>query len=85
MIADEYRAELARWAELEIPRWAERMTAARRKYREREAIEEKREAIENRKRVTRMQAFDNIRYAGMPAHLVREYQETRRKREAASA
>ncbi|MFJ1972392.1 hypothetical protein ACIO93_27335 [Streptomyces sp. NPDC087903] len=70
MIDDEFRAKVAEWAEL--------MTAARRKYREREAIE-------NRKRVTRMQAFDNIRYAGMPAHLVREYQETRHKREAASA
>jgi hypothetical protein len=69
LIDDEFRAKVAGWAE--------QMTAARRKYREREAIE-------NRRRATRMQAFDNIRYAGMPAHLVREYQDARRKREAGS-
>ncbi|MFJ1731124.1 hypothetical protein [Streptomyces sp. NPDC088254] len=67
MIDDEFRAKVAEWAEL--------MTAARRKYREREAIE-------NRRHATRMQAIDNIRYAGVPAHLVREYQDARRKREA---
>ncbi|MER8005028.1 hypothetical protein [Streptomyces sp. NPDC094149] len=66
VLNDEDRAEIARWAEL--------MTAARRKYREREAIE-------NRRRVTRMEAFGNMRFAGMPAHLVREYQQARRKRE----
>ncbi|MEU3500947.1 hypothetical protein ABZ726_09305 [Streptomyces hundungensis] len=68
MIDDEFRAKIAEWAEL--------MTAARRKYREREAIED-------RRRRSRMQAFDNIRYAGVPAYLVREYQDARRKREAA--
>ncbi|WP_158716752.1 MULTISPECIES: hypothetical protein [unclassified Streptomyces] len=66
MIDDDFRAETAQWAE--------RMATAQRKYREREAIE-------NRKRRTRMQAFDSIRYAGVPAYLVREYQEARRKRE----
>ncbi|MEU3507280.1 hypothetical protein ABZ733_05040 [Streptomyces longwoodensis] len=69
MIDDDFRAEVAEWAD--------RMAAARRKYREREAIE-------NRKRRTRMHAFDNIRYAGIPAYLVHEYQEARRKREAAA-
>ncbi|WP_369188880.1 hypothetical protein [Streptomyces sp. R08] len=65
MIDDEFRAEAAGWAE--------QMAAARRKYREREVIED-------RRRRSRMQAFDNIRYAGIPAYLVREYQEARRKR-----
>lgn len=68
MIDDEFRAKVAEWAEL--------MTAAQRKYREREAIEDRRHR-------SRMQAFEDIRYAGVPAHLVREYQDARRKREAA--
>ncbi|GGW18665.1 hypothetical protein GCM10018980_58510 [Streptomyces capoamus] len=59
MIDDDFRAAIAQWAEL--------MTAAKRKYREREAIED-------RKRRTRMQAIDNIRRAGIgtPAHLIPE-------------
>ncbi|MGW0793963.1 hypothetical protein [Streptomyces sp. NPDC002692] len=64
MIDDEWRAE--------VTEWAEQMAAARRKYREREAIEA-------RKVVTRMEAIDSIRYAGMPADVVRGYQEARRK------
>ncbi|MCT9108315.1 hypothetical protein N4G69_22220 [Streptomyces mirabilis] len=78
MITDEDRAELARWAEFEVPRWAEQMAAAQRKYRQR--VREC-EAIENRKRVTRMRAFSAMHHPGVPAHIMREYQEVHRKRE----
>ncbi|WP_327240436.1 hypothetical protein OG243_33265 [Streptomyces sp. NBC_01318] len=67
MIDDEWRAEIAEWAE--------RMTASRRKYREREAAE-------NFKRAARTRAIGSP-YAGMPADVVRGYQEAQRKREAA--
>ncbi|MCT9108307.1 hypothetical protein N4G69_22180 [Streptomyces mirabilis] len=72
MIDDELHAR--------IDDWVERMLASQRKYRQRER---EWEAFENRKRVTRMRAFSAMHHAGAPAHLMREYQEVQRNREAA--
>mgnify|MGYP001056006275 CR=1 FL=1 len=57
--ADEWRTELAEWAE--------RMTAARGKYREREAAERVKQRGQWRR------PADSIHYAGIPASVERGY------------
>lgn len=71
LIDNEWRAEMADWAE--------KMAAARRRYRERETIE----ATEAAKRPRWKRPADSIHYSGMPAGEVRRYQEAQREREAA--